>query len=424
MMGRMRWGILRLAMAAAVAPAGAHAVVLDRVLLHAGGEPSLELFLSGPVVPWVRTLAATPDAPHRIYVDLADTTLGASVPKVLPSEIPGIERVRAGQFTSTTARVVLDTTRAQPFDVTTTDRRVTITFAAADPSSSPAPSPAAAAPVAPASPPPPDPAEPQQAHGSPDPASPPPALEPPAASANPATQAGQPPALTEPASLLSGSDSDLPLVVVDAGHGGHDPGAEGVGGILEKTVALQIAHRLAAKLPARLPVDSLLTRSDDSFVPLTARLPHRDSDNVVFLSLHANACDDPRPSGLEIFFGDRGGREDELLAKQLARLVTRELRARLLRVRGRPRPGPFSVLVRNDAPSILVELGYLTHPEDAARLQDPRYQELLTDALVDAVAAFLQSGRGKTIDVHHRQDLVPSGTPSRRVSRSGASGKS
>jgi hypothetical protein len=82
------------------------------------------------------------------------------------------------------------------------------------------------------------------------------------------------------------------------------------------------------------------------------------------------------------------------------------------------------VLVRNDAPSILVELGYLTHPEDAARLQDPRYQELLTDALVDAVAAFLQSGRGKTIDVQHRQELVPSGTPSRRVSRSAASGKS
>lgn len=403
-------------MAAAVWPAIARAVVLDQVQLRGGAQPAVELSISGPVVPWVRTLAATPDDPYRIYVDLADTTLGTSVPKVLASEVPGIERVRAGQFTSTTARVVLDTTQERPFEVVTTDRRVTITFAPLEPavpapSSTPSLPPAAQAPASvDAAPPPAPPATPASA--------------PPAAAAEIAQRPA--PAHTEPQSVspLSGRDSDLPLVVVDAGHGGHDPGAEGVGGILEKTVALQIAHRLAAKLPARLPVDSLLTRSDDSFVPLSARMPHRGTDNVVFLSLHANACDDPDPSGLEIFFGDRGGREDELLAKQLARLVTRELRARLLRVRGRPRPGPFSVLTGNDAPSILIELGYLTHAEDAARLQDPRYQELLTDALVDAVAAFLQSGRGRTIDVHHRQNLVPSGIPPRRVSRSGASGKS
>jgi N-acetylmuramoyl-L-alanine amidase len=60
-------------------------------------------------------------------------------------------------------------------------------------------------------------------------------------------------------------------------------------------------------------------------------------------------------------------------------------------VRGRPRPGPFTVLSRNAAPSVLVELGYLTHAREAGHLRDPHYQELLTDALVDGIAAYLQA---------------------------------
>ncbi len=144
--------------------------------------------------------------------------------------------------------------------------------------------------------------------------------------------------------------------MVDAGHGGHDPGAKGIDGIQEKTVVLQIAHRLAAKLPARLPVDSLLTRSDDSFVPLADRLPHGARAPTVFVSLHANACEQPDPRGVEIFFGGTHGSRIAADGKHLARLITTELRARLLRVRGRPRPGPFRVLTANASPSVLVEV--------------------------------------------------------------------
>jgi len=60
-------------------------------------------------------------------------------------------------------------------------------------------------------------------------------------------------------------------------------------------------------------------------------------------------------------------------------------------VRGEARPGPFGVLVRNPAPSALIEIGYLTHPGEAARAQDRRYHELLADAVVDGVAAFLRA---------------------------------
>src|SRR5581483_4288662 len=63
-----------------------------------------------------------------------------------------------------------------------------------------------------------------------------------------------------------------PLVVIDAGHGGRDPGAAGVGGILEKDVVLELAQLVASRMTARLAVDVLLTRSDDSFVPIERRL--------------------------------------------------------------------------------------------------------------------------------------------------------
>jgi N-acetylmuramoyl-L-alanine amidase len=374
LMRRVVYGVL----VSSLWPGLAGAVVLERIRVVPGPHPAVELAVSGAVVPWVRRLAATADSPHRIYIDLADTTLAPGVRKVVPAPAPGIERIRAGQFTPTTARIVLDTTSERSFDVAAMQRRVVITLAPPPPAAA-VPGVAAAVPGVAA-------AVPEAAAAVPEAATAVPAVEAPAPTPSPA-----PPPVTTPAPRL-------PLIVVDPGHGGHDPGAEGVGGVLEKTVSLQIAHRLAAKLPARLPVDSLLTRSDDSFVPLSARLPHGRTPNAIFLSLHANACDHPGPHGLEIFFS--GGR-----AEPLARFIARELRVRLLRVRGRPRPGPFRVLTANHAPSVLIELGYLTHRDDAARLQDPRYQEVLTDALVDAVAAFLQGESG----MHAGQDLVPSG---------------
>jgi N-acetylmuramoyl-L-alanine amidase len=392
----MRGGVLA-GLLVAVWPIAAHAATLERVRIRAGAEVTVELATSGPVVPWVRRLAATADTPHRIYVDLPDTVLAPGVRKMLVSRLPGLVRVRTGQFTPTTTRIVLDTSAELPYDVTTTSRQVAIALrAGAGAAPSVPPAPRAAPPPPPAVPTaPPSAAAPADAMPAPPPDTP--------TAAAPAPEPPAPAAATE-----------LPLVVVDAGHGGHDPGAEGIDGIQEKTVVLQIAHRLAAKLPARLPVDSLLTRSDDSFVPLAERLPQRERAPTVFLSLHANACPQPEPRGVEIFFGGGPrGSQDASDAKHLARLITTELRARLLRVRGRPRPGPFRVLTTNHAPSVLVEVGYLTHREDAARLQDAKYQELFTDALVDAVAAFLQSAHGSTM--HAGQALVPSDEPSRTI---------
>jgi len=381
-------------LAVAVWPVGAGAIVLDRVRIRSSDDVTVELSTSGPVVPWVRRLAATADTPHRIYVDLTDTVVGPAVRKVLVSASPGLVRVRTGQFTPTTARIVLDTSAELPYDVTATTRHVTIVLHPA------APLPSQASPPLATTPPSPVPVARGRPSDAPDPAR---------------TDTAAPPPAT-------GAPTEPPLVVVDAGHGGHDPGAEGVDGVQEKTVVLQIAHRLAAKLPARLPVDSLLTRSDDSFVPLAERLPQPVRAPFVFLSLHANACEQPEPRGIEIFFGGEHGSRTAIDAKRLARLITTELRARLLRVRGRPRHGPFRVLTASDAPSVLIEVGYLTHPQDATCLQDAKYQELFTDALVEGVAAFLQSSGDAT--VRAGQLLVPSGNGPRTIPARPTSGSS
>src|SRR5205814_3534913 len=98
----------------------------------------------------------------------------------------------------------------------------------------------------------------------------------------------------------------LPLVIIDPGHGGHDPGAAGVGGVIEKDVVLDIARRLAVKLATRLPVSVVLTRLDDSYVPIERRVPEA-AEAALFLSLHANACRDPSARGVEVFYGRRAG---------------------------------------------------------------------------------------------------------------------
>jgi len=300
---------------------------------------------------------------------------------VLVSDSPDLVRVRTGQFAPTTARIVLDTSAELPYDVTATARQVLIAL-------HPAPS---------------------ATNGPRPPSTPPAALPTPPRDSTRAHDRAAADGTRAPADLAR----EPPLIVVDAGHGGHDPGAEGVGGVQEKTVVLQIAHRLAAKLPARLPVESLLTRSDDSFVPLSERLPQPARPPMLFLSLHANACEQPEPRGIEIFFGGPHGSRASIDAKHLARLITTELRARLLRVRGRPRHGPFRVLAAGQAPSVLVEVGYLTDRRDAACLQDAKYQELFTDALVEAVATFLQASADPT--VRTGQTLVPSGNETRTI---------
>lgn len=392
----------------------AREVWLEDIDVERSPDPAVHLRLSAPAGTDARTLPAGDGAPDRIYLDLRGARLARRVTQTIVGVGP-LLRIRSGQFDATTTRVVLDLAGAVPFVLRHDEHGVVIQLrptgrlvetstpltSAPARMAAPQPTPAPETPAEPASraqvasvP----VAPPESPGVAPTPA-PEPGVSEAIASARPTgpTDATAAAPVRPPASAPgpSASTTSLPVVVIDAGHGGRDPGAAGVGGVQEKDVVLEVAHRLAATLTARLPVSVVMTRTDDSFVPIDGRLAMTAEDAVLFLSLHANACADPSPRGLEVFYG--GGRV------RMASTRSQDPRAALLghclyaalsefgSVRHGPQPGSWGVLARNHVPSALVEIGYLTHPEEAARTQDAAYQERLVGALADGVGAFLRT---------------------------------
>jgi N-acetylmuramoyl-L-alanine amidase len=227
-----------------------------------------------------------------------------------------------------------------------------------------------------------------------------------------------------------------PLVILDPGHGGEQNGAEGPGGLKEKALALQIARRVRAHLSAVLGARVLLTRDSDVDLHLSERvaLANRHAPDL-FVSIHANSMPTrrlrERTRGIETFFlsanasgahaastadrenaegparGNRAG--SDTLAFILADLARSEAHAhssrlayavhrRLVDATRAENHGvhqaPFYVLNGLQAPAILVEVGYISHPEEGRKLGDQAYQEVLARAVVEGIKDFLAHSPG------------------------------
>lgn len=224
-------------------------------------------------------------------------------------------------------------------------------------------------------------------------------------------------------------DSGRWTVVLDAGHGGHDPGARGPKGTSEKDVTLAITRRLADRLADSGAVDVVLTRSDDTFVPLGDRrkIANRSGADL-FVSIHANAAENPDAEGFETYYLSTAKtaqalevarREnasiryenpeidpeslDELnfilwdLAQNeffressvLAETVQEGLGRRVsLRSRG-VKQAPFYVLNGTFMPAILFETAFITNPREESLLNDPEFRTRLVDGLAGSILAYL-----------------------------------
>lgn len=236
------------------------------------------------------------------------------------------------------------------------------------------------------------------------------------------------PATTPVTSLPPGRSSDR-VIVIDAGHGGKDPGAHGAAGTREKDVVLAAALALRDQLEARGGYRVVLTRSNDVFIPLPDRVAiARRERSDLFISLHADSHSDGRASGASVYtLSDRGGaRARSLMDDQdwevdlgdaprdarvqniLVDLTQRETTGRsadfaqnLITELGREAPllrnthrsAGFFVLLAPDVPAVLLELGFLTHSGDETRLSNAATRRRMMGAVADSIDVYFARSR-------------------------------
>ncbi|WP_299595570.1 N-acetylmuramoyl-L-alanine amidase [uncultured Microbulbifer sp.] len=221
------------------------------------------------------------------------------------------------------------------------------------------------------------------------------------------------------------------LIAIDAGHGGEDPGALGPGGLREKDVVLAISRYLKASIDQRSGFSAKLVRTGDYYIPLRERVKKgRQLQADLFVSIHADAFTrkDARGAGVYVvssrgatsetarFLAQRenesdliGGAgslslsdKDDTLAGVLLDLAmtatmnsSLDIGSSVLSSLGsfthlhkkKVEQANFSVLRNPDVPSILVETGFITNPQEARRLRDPSFQKRMAEKLSDGIVA-------------------------------------
>ena len=223
----------------------------------------------------------------------------------------------------------------------------------------------------------------------------------------------------------------LIIVAIDAGHGGEDPGAVGPSGLYEKDVVLSIAQKLRARINAQPGMRAMLTRESDYFVPLKDRVGKaRRVQADLFVSIHADAFMNPQARGASIFaLSDKGAtsaaarwmakrenasdmvggvninaKDSSVMHALLDMSTTAQIKdslklgqavlSHLGKVgklhKARVEQAGFAVLKAPDIPSILVETGFISNPDEESKLRDEDYQAKLADALMSGIRRYFE----------------------------------
>lgn len=217
-------------------------------------------------------------------------------------------------------------------------------------------------------------------------------------------------------------------IVIDAGHGGHDPGSIGRHGLQEKDLVLDIALRLARLVETELGAEVVLTRDSDVFIPLEERTAIANSRGAdLFLSIHANSSRSPRARGVETYFLSfaKDAHAEEVAAREnaISQATLKDLQGLVRKItlnskidesrdfaasihealvgglkpvnalsatdRG-VRTAPFYVLIGANMPSILAEIAFLSHPEEEKQLKTQAHREHIARALLEGVRSYLK----------------------------------
>lgn len=330
--------------------------------------------------------------PPRIYIDIAGARLAMAAKEPVPVGDGLLRQVRLGQYSAEVVRVVLDMTSLRDhkaFILPDPYRLVIDLQGQSTPESSAAK------------------AEPAKTDRS----------------ARPAA-----PVKNNKASLPLNGSGAIRKIVLDPGHGGKDPGAIGVGGVMEKDVVLSIAKKLAAKLKNEMGVQVVLTRKDDRFVALEDRTYIANAEDAdLFISLHMNASPNAEARGIETYYLNNttdeaairlAARENGSARKNISDLqfilsdmtqnmkledsVTLAHRLQQSMVGGMSKAigevrdlgvktALFYVLVGARMPSVLVEMAFVTHRAEGAAMSREAGQEAMVNSLFEGIQKYGQS---------------------------------
>jgi N-acetylmuramoyl-L-alanine amidase len=252
--------------------------------------------------------------------------------------------------------------------------------------------------------------------------------------------------LADVAPLVSGTENVKNLfglsvrnIVIDAGHGGHDPGAIGKHGMREKDITLDVALRLKKKLEENTAYQIRLVRDDDVFVPLNERAAFANGqDTDLFVSIHVNYLPSTSTNAVETYYFGRhqdtrtrklAERENEgseyslsefegvmrnmqdtiklqeskALAHSIQGSLLKSIRARNQRVLDNGvRTAPFVVLLGVKAPSVLVEIGSLSSPQAEKSLGDERYRDEIATYVVAGINQYLNEQLPEEHRIHDK----------------------
>jgi N-acetylmuramoyl-L-alanine amidase len=236
-----------------------------------------------------------------------------------------------------------------------------------------------------------------------------------------------------------------PVIVIDAGHGGIDPGTVGAGGVLEKHIVLAVAQKLRSALTEKARYTVVMTRSKDIYISLDQRLRiSRREGADLFLSIHADAVPEEnlaqavrggsiytlsehasdeqarrlaeRENGADVLAGlesastsgsgevrniliDLLRRETDDFSAQVRGLLAGELRKHISLAREPQRSASFKVLKQAHSPSVLIELGYMSNPEDQKMMRSAEWQQRVAGAIAAAIDTYFAT---KTVGLPYR----------------------
>lgn len=238
-----------------------------------------------------------------------------------------------------------------------------------------------------------------------------------------------------PAPTVSGSRTltralglKIARIVIDPGHGGHDTGTIGPTGLREKDLVLDVGKRLKTRLEEKTGAEVIMTRSDDTFIPLEERTAIANEKGAdLFISIHANASRDRRARGIETYYLnftsdpealEVAGRENstsqesvhqlqDLIKKialsekikesqDFATQVQREVHQKMRKVTGEQKnrgvkKAPFVVLIGANMPSVLAEISFLTNPKDEKLLKKNDHRDHIAEALYTGISRYAEN---------------------------------